>query len=212
MKHWLGIIVAMFALPAWSQANLVTNGSFESGVFAPPTNDTQSLPVGSTTMTGWTVLTDLVAWIGPANPFGLTAPNGGMFLDLTEYQNGSPFSGVQQFIATVPGSQYTLSFALGTTQAAGLPASVTATVGATSQVFSSSAPGSNVWTVMTLPFTASSASTLIRLQGTAGQQYIGLDNVSVTAVPEPPWYVLAGSGLAVMALVSRRRRPDRSAD
>ena len=212
MKCWLGIVAALIALPAWPQANLVTNGSFESGVFEPPTSDTQSLPAGSTTMTGWTVLTDLAAWIGAANPFGLTAANGSMFLDLTDYQNGAPFAGVEQFISTVPGSQYTLTFALGTAQGAGLPASITATAGSTSQVFSSSAAGSNVWTTMSMAFTATSTSSVVRLQGSAGQQYIGLDNVAVTAVPEPPWYVLAGSGLAVMALVSRRRRLDRSAD
>lgn len=212
MKHWFGVIAALIALPAWSQANLVTNGSFESGVFAPPTNDTQSLPVGSTTMTGWTVITDLAAWIGAGNPFALTAVDGSKFLDLTEYQNGAPFAGVEQFIATVPGNAYTLTFALGTTQAAGLPASITATAGSTTQVFSSSAAGSNVWTTMTMSFTATSASSVVRLQSSAGQQYVGLDNVAVTAVPEPPWYVLAGSGLAVMALVSRRRRLDRSAD
>lgn len=211
MKHWFGITAALIALPAWSQANLVTNGSFESGVFAPPTNDMQSLLVGTTTMTGWTVLTDLVGWIGAANPFGLTAANGNMFLDLTDYQVGAPFGGVQQFIATVPGSAYTLTFALGTWDAAGLPASITATAGSTSQVFSSSALGKNVWTTMTMSFTATTASSVVRLQGSAGQQYVGLDNVSVTAVPEPPWYVLAGSGLAVIALVSRRRRPDRLA-
>lgn len=212
MKHWFGVIAALIALPAWSQANLVTNGSFESGVFAPPTNETQSLPVGSTTMTGWTVITDLAAWIGAGNPFALTAVNGTKFLDLTDYQTGAPFAGVEQFITTVPGSQYTLTFALGTTQGAGFPANITATAGSTSQVFSSSAAGSNVWTSMSMAFTATSTSSVVRLQGSAGQQYIGLDNVAVTAVPEPPWYVLAGSGLAVMALVSRRRRLDRSAD
>ncbi len=75
-------------------ASLITNGSFEgwaSGNFAhrpesfPAVNDTMVLAPGSTTMTGWTVVNGDVAWIGPTNPFNLTASKGSYFLDLTGY-------------------------------------------------------------------------------------------------------------------------------
>ena len=66
---------SLFAASA-AQANLLTNGSFEAGAFVNQGNDTMSLPPGSTVITGWTVVTDTTAWIGPTNPFGLTASEG----------------------------------------------------------------------------------------------------------------------------------------
>ena len=84
-------IVAAFMLatgiatvPA-TAAKLVTNGSFDNASgFSPPADNTMSLSSGATTLTGWTVLGDALAWIGPANPFSLTASDGSYFLDLTD--------------------------------------------------------------------------------------------------------------------------------
>ena len=65
-----------------------------------------SLNPGATAITGWAVLTDTTAWIGPTNPFGLSASDGSFFLDLTNYQAGRPFAGVAQTFATIPGALY----------------------------------------------------------------------------------------------------------
>jgi hypothetical protein len=54
----------------------------------------ESLGVGSTALTGWTVTTGTLAWIGPTNTFGLTAGNGSYFLDLTDSRDTQPFGGV----------------------------------------------------------------------------------------------------------------------
>jgi hypothetical protein len=56
-----------------------------------------------------------------------------------------------------------------------------------------------------MTFTASSANTAVTLTGSAGFQYIGLDNVSVegvggSAIPEPGSLGLLGSGLGLLAL------------
>lgn len=76
------ILCALLLGAAAAHANLLSNGSFESGNFVNQGSDTMSLAVGSTTISGWTVVTDTTAWIGPTNPFGLSASDGSFFLDL----------------------------------------------------------------------------------------------------------------------------------
>ena len=75
----LGIAVLCMALP--SQANLLQNGSFETGNFVPIADDTMPLSLGATDMTMWTVIAADLAWIGPSNPFSLSASDGNYFLD-----------------------------------------------------------------------------------------------------------------------------------
>jgi Protein of unknown function (DUF642)/PEP-CTERM motif len=196
------------------QANLLTNGSFESGGFVNQGNDTMSLAAGSTVITGWTVVTDTTAWIGAASPWNLNASDGSFFLDLTNYQAGAPFAGMSQTIATTPGATYSLSFDLGSSSQWGpLPDSITASAAGTSQTFFSPTSGIDVWTNASMQFVAASASTTVLLQGASGFNYIGLDNVDVEfvsgpgpgSVPEPTTLALLGLGLAGLLATSRRR-------
>jgi hypothetical protein len=208
----------IFTLPVLgasvAHANLLTNGSFEDTThFVNQGNDTDSLAVGSTAMTGWTVTGgEPLAWIGPSNPFALTAsPSGGSyFLDLTDYNAGAPFSGVSQSIATTVGATYSLTFDLGSSQPYGLPDGVTASAGSHSQTFTSTNSGSqiNLWQTESLSFTATGTSTAISIVGNSGSNYIGLDNVSVvqTAVPLPASAWLMLSGLLGLVAMARTRR------
>ena len=194
-------------------ANLLTNGSFESGAFVNQGSDTMSLASGSTAITGWTVVTDTTAWIGPTNPFGLHANDGDYFLDLTNYQPGAPFAGVTQVVATIPGATYSLSFDLGGSTFWGRPDSLTASAAGTSQTFVTPGTGTNNdWYHETMTFVASSSSTLIGLQGASGISYIGVDNasvdlVSVGTVPEPGSLALMLAGL--VSVIGGVRRRDR---
>jgi hypothetical protein len=163
-------------------------------------------------MPGWTVVgAEPLAWIGPANPFQLTASAGSNFLDLTGYSSGGPFSGVAQTIATSPGSTYRLTFDLGSSSLYGLTDAIHATAGAASQAFVSTLTGTNDWETETLDFVATGSTTTILLVGSAGDNYIGLDNVGVVlisgpAVPEPTSIAMVGVGMAGLDLL-RRRKP-----
>jgi len=203
------LCAALLSTPS-AHANLLANGSFEAGAFVNQGSDTMSLGAGSSVITGWTVITDTTAWIGAANPFGLHASDGSFFLDLTNYQTGAPFAGVTQAIATVPGATYSLSFDLGGSTFWGRPDAITASAAGASATFTTPGTGTNNdWYHETLQFVASSTSTTVRLQGSAGVQYIGLDNAAVDfvagPVPEPGTWALAVAGLAAIVVITRRR-------
>jgi hypothetical protein len=90
------LVLSVFGFANAAQANLITNGSFEDTTnFVPnhPADDTMSLTVGSIAMTGWTVVNSGLAWIGPGNPFGLSASDGTYFLDLTDYTDALLMAG-----------------------------------------------------------------------------------------------------------------------
>ena len=170
---------------AASAAIPITNFSFESGTFVNDGNGTMVLPLGSTVMTGWTVVTDQVAWIISPNPWGLSAQDGNRFLDLTAYPAGAPFGGVSQTLATSIGHTYRVNYYLGTytSRWGGPPVSILASAGGTSQTCTVSTTSTqSTWTLCSMLFTANSVSTTLSFVGSAGFQYIGLDNVSVEEI------------------------------
>jgi hypothetical protein len=194
-----------------AQANLLVNGSFESGAFVNQGSDTMSLAAGSTIVTGWTVVTDTTAWIGPANPFSLSASDGSYFLDLSNYQVFGPFAGMSQSIATQAGATYRLSFDLGGSNRWGRPDSINASAAGTSETFTTPDTGTdNDWYASTMDFVATSNTTTVVLQGTSGVNYIGLDNAAVefvsAPIPEPAAWALMLSGMLGISLAARRAR------
>jgi hypothetical protein len=218
----LSLTALCFAIPAGFaaapvHAQIIQNGSFEQGN---ATGD-PSLAVGSTAIPGWTVTTAEIAF-GTNGVYGLATPYGSQFLDLTGYHDSVPYGGVTQNIATTIGASYSLAFSLGADQSSSIysgPVSAMASAGGTSQAFTF-APAANstgnVWQAFGLNFTATSSSTPITIIGTqtAGGQFIGLDNVSVTqnpaAVPEASTTVSFGLllmlGLGGMTVAAKRRK------
>jgi len=194
------VLVALAAVAA--QANLVTNGSFEDGAFVPNGDNTMSLGVGSTTMTGWTVTNASLAWIQDPNPFnGLHASDGIKSLDLTDYAGVA--GGVKQSFATLVGQVYTVDFDLGANAAYG-QAGLRVLAAGVSQDFSLSTTSGQLWEHHSWSFTAVDALTTLEMGHYFGaNNYTGVDNVVVTGVvPEPMTMAL----LALAPLALRRRR------
>jgi hypothetical protein len=205
------IAVAVVWIGAAAHAIPVSNFSFEGGGFVDDGNGTMVLPVGSTAITGWTVTGDQLAWITNPNPWGLAAQEGNRFLDLTAYPSGAPFGGVTQTLATAAGQSYVVNYFLGsyTSRWGGPPVSIEFSAGGTTTTCTVSTTSTqSTWTLCSATFTASSTSTALTFRGTAGYQYIGLDNVTVEAIPEPALTLLLGSSIVALAIRHRwaRRR------
>ncbi len=194
--------VLNFVTPACA-INLVMNGSFETATGISP-NDT--LAPGATNLDGWTVIGGgNLIWCDSSS-YCNRSPSDGIFsLDLTGLTNAAPYAGVQQAIATVPGTAYILTFDL-TGRSDSLPVSVQASAGTATAPF---ANPSATWLTQTLPFIATAASTTISVVGTSSGGTgldIQIDNVQVTAVPEPSTLAMLAAGIGVLLSTTRRRR------
>ena len=180
-------------LPVLATAqNLITNGSFELGIFQPAGDSFEDNPVGSTKITGWAVVIDGLNRGQNGNPYHITASNGIKLLDLAGRDNIPPHGAVRQTISTVIGQQYIFSMDLGTYQddpGTRGPITASVSVGSASRTFTHNPTGTgNQWATYSFDFTADSSQTTITIQGISGVYYIGLDNVSV--IPPPALNVI----------------------
>lgn len=194
--------LAAAALPGIAQAAAFTNGSFEQGT--DPGNFTNA-DTTSTAITGWTVTSGNVDYIGTY----WTAGDGSRSVDLT---GGAPGT-LSQTFDTAAGTSYLVRFLL-----AGNPAgdpsvktlNVSATGGSTaSYTFDDTGKTlSNMgWTAFTYGFTATGGSTTLSFASTtAGSYGPALDGVSVSAVPEPATWAMMIGGFGLVGGTLRRRR------
>jgi len=189
-----------------SAANLVVNGSFEAQtVHSVAGFDTLS----GNGLTGWTIglrNVDLVSssfW---------TPSDGNNSLDL----NGEGKSSISQVLSTVIGQVYTLSFDLagnpfGLSPSKGLSVNL-GPVGLYDFDTTGHNAGNMGWTHYTAIFAAVSTSTTLSFASrTSGNAGPALDNISVSAVPEPETYAMLLAGLGLMGTMARRRRQSKPA-
>lgn len=224
------LAAAALAAAAGANANLLTNGSFESGIIPSPReiDGGANLPTGSTDISGWVVTSNAVDWLqsGTATnnsitAWALSAQDGVRFLDLAGFSENT-HARIEQTFATTVGVAYDVSFYLGSTSGnapsgpqLSVPGAITALISSantgptTSITAQTTNTAVNAWELRTFQFVATSASTTLAFEGTQGLNYIGLDNVTVTAVPEPGALALMLAGLAAVGSVVSRRRPQR---
>jgi choice-of-anchor C domain-containing protein len=215
-------LICILSCVVSAQANLITNGSFETPVV--PAAGFDNFVSGSTGITGWTVVgpeVSVVSTTYASECCSFPAEDGTQWLDLTG-DGSNTLEGVQQTVATTPGTTYDLSFWVGNTYDPGGVYGTTSTVdvrlgGADGTLLgaftnSSTTTGTLVWEQFNTSFTATGSSTTLDFLNAdpESDNSNGLDNVSLTvgtsAVPEPgtlPLLGIAIGGLAIIRISAR---------
>lgn len=198
---------ALMLLPAAAaSATPFQNGSFEIAPTLSPGAGFVTLGTGSTAITGWEVYVGTVDYIGTY----WEAAQGIRSVDL----NGASTGGIRQVFDTTAGADYRIRFALaGNPDGPPTTKDVLVQSGAFSQIFSFSIPAGTThsdmnWAEYSFDFSAGASATTLSFLSTTGGGFYGpaLDDVRVSAVPEPATLSLFGLGLAGAAIRRRFRK------
>jgi hypothetical protein len=179
-----GVLAALPLLsPAAQASNLVQNSSFGTG-----------------DLTDWSGSN----WFVSSNFEGVTPYPGDSYFASTGCVNS--YCNLSQTLATTAGQTYALSFAFN-------PGQSVSTGGADTQVYWNGTQVADVgigplgWTTYTVDVTAASSSTTLLFAGYQDPAYNGLDNVSVSEVPEPSTWAMMLLGFAGIGFMAYRRKP-----
>jgi len=170
---------------ASAQVNLVANGSFETGSFASWTQ------VGNTTFNG--VQCPGAALVPQGSCDAYFGPVGSL-------------GGIQQSIATVPGAQYSITFAF--SGDGGVPSQFLVAFGTQTLLnLTNASTATTGFQTFTFGALATGASTLLSFNFRDDPGSMELDNVAVMqAVPEPETYALMLAGIGTLLGARRLRR------
>ncbi len=178
-----------------AMANLVVNGDFE-GYFG-------GYSVSDQGLNGWTVVganaTDNVFVFGPTPGFGPQTDA----LDLSGFSDNSG-QGVEQTISTLAGTTYRLSFDYWTGSDV-IPSSIDVFVNGVQIVNELTSGLDSLPRTYNYTFIATGATTLKFLSGDLVVAN-DIDNVSVSAIPEPETYAMLLAGLGLVGFAARRRK------
>jgi hypothetical protein len=184
-------VLLVFA--TYSRGDLIINGSFESPVV--PNGGFTNFLAGSTAITGWTVVgidTSVISTTFTQSGITFQAQSGSQWADLAGVTSNSMLSGVSQSVPTSIGTAYDLQFYVGSATDGVLffPATIDVSIdgGARTSFTNLNAPNNMLdWQQVSFSFIAQNANTNITLfNGGAPNNFnSALDNVTLTAVPEP---------------------------
>ena len=162
----------------------------------------------NTTPAGWTVTDGTIDVVNTAT-YGLTCAGGvGRCVDLDGSTNNPGI--LSRSFASIAGMTYNLSFDLSGNQRTAASDIVSVMFGTTSVSFT--VGKTDPWAQRQVSYTAlqSGDVTLSFANSGADNQGAMLDNVSVTAVPEPETYALMLAGLGLMGTMVRRRKQNQA--
>lgn len=181
----LVVVLAILSFANVARANLVSNGGFEAGDF-----------------TDWTVIE------GGAGNFIVVAdyfsPHSGDYHAIFAASQGQDDS-IEQTLTTVPGQSYAVTFWLRGGDTLQFDNHFSASFGGT-ELLSLSDAAFFGYTEFTFNVTAAGASTPLTFSGRDTSGAYLLDDVSVTVVPEPSTWVMAGLGMLTIGGFNWRRR------
>jgi len=161
-------------------ANIVTNGSFETGSFS-----------------GWTPTGDQT-FNGVQCPGGQPDGNCSAFFGPV-----GTTGGITQTLTTVVGAAYDIEFSFASD--GGTPNSFLATFGGVTLINQTNIPNSGGFDTFSFEVVATGTSTALTFLFRDDPGFLLLDAVSVTGVPVPATLVLVGIGLVGLSLGLRRR-------
>lgn len=202
-------VLSLALLSGAASAATISNGSFETGA---ATGSFLPLGTGSTSITGWTVASGSIDYIGSY----WTAQDGGRSIDLAGSGRGSIST---MITGLVTGKAYELSFWMsgnpeGTPKTKTMDVTLANPVVTESYSYNIKTSGNTrddmKWEQFALRFTATSSSSLLTFAAANGgaNSAFGpaLDNVSISAVPVPASGMLLFGALGGIAALRRRRK------
>jgi choice-of-anchor C domain-containing protein len=182
-----------------AQAAIITNGSFETG---PSPGGFTTLVAGDTQITGWTVTSGSIDYIGSY----WNASNGVRSIDLSGNEPGA----ISQSFATIAGREYVVTFDLAANPDNAITKLLNVTAGENFTQYSySGTPRPLEWIPQVFNFTALGSQTTLTFAGAnTGAWGAALDNVNVSLVPvpEPATWAMLIIGFGLVGAVARRRR------
>jgi len=211
------ILAAMVSLGLGLPAHALSNGGFEDFAGTYASDGCRQLIPSSTTLTGWTPVGSEIALCTTPNQYLITASEGANFLDIAGYQNTLNKGVSQVLTGLVVGQQYSFTADLGISNnpnclpgsTCGGPISVLVTIGSVSRTLTHNSSGTGVqWATYGFDFVADSANPTLTVRGSAlppGGAFIGLDNLTLVAAPEPAIASLLAFAVGALGVARMRR-------
>jgi hypothetical protein len=225
MMRFIAISFSALALgaPAGAATNLIVDGGFEAN---PASHGGYGHTAGGTSFDGgaWHVTGVDILQIDTnlhdnSSPSVLFAAHGGQAsLDLTGTGNSGPADGVFQDVATQAGQAYRLNFWVGHVSSTGsarsdYPHDATMRLSIDGGPLMEFVNGDRVdnaiaWKAFTVDFVATASTSRIAFLNGLGNDYLGLDDVSLTGAapaPELSLWAMLTAGMAMVGVALRRR-------